>query len=1222
MESIAVTEPNMTVTRQEALSPFGLLSELFTEELVRRNSLSPGFYRPMSLVFLDESEGEAAPAPPEIHFDLNVDLVFNRLLKEIGTKEQKETKPQTPAERILERVILRERELRTARSETRRIVIETGGRRYAANAPVRNTAPERKVDAGSAAKERVTLQPGEKSLPASAASPRSTTQAAPSVPAMIKAKPVSAASSAERRLVGPGRALPLASRILSVPSAGGWTPQQRELHPGYPVRTENKQSSVPEAGSILLPDVLRRRREEAIERSRMQGAFAEAQESRDALEDALTWSTEGAEQSPQTVRVIREVRRAVEETLRRSAKREEAQPAAPAGSEKDNTQTHSIGSRRESRELPAYARAHTHYAQAEEGGSAQSTGNTESEAPMNAVGTAAPAKAGHTREPGRVSADTDEAQSRETAKAQTAEQQAVPLNADQTGTASEIPVPVPAISAVQDAMGTASELVYREGAEYADPFAANAARPSEAREGSAPSAAIPVIREGYRDLAGESTAAAGEDAAADTISAAETDHSVPQPAARGDRPEIPAPEAVPAQASEAPSAPAGTVYISETQEAGPRSAVRIDKPETPAPAAIPAEASEAPSAPAETVYISETQEAVPQSAAHSDRPETPAPASIPAQAPEAPSVPAGTVLITGSEYSGPHPAARTDKPEMPAPEAIPAEAMEIPSAPAETVFITETQETGRQPEGPAPIPEQHKAEARPAVQTAPEPGTHTETVSEETTEIPAPHAAPAAETFTEATAEKRDAGEYLAVPAAEDVPEAPAELIHREEAIAAARTDVVPKAYPDKPAGPEYRADRTPARTDTEGQKAETAARADSTDAQPSPAKTVHITGAKETVPRPAARTDKQETALSSAIPSDIAEAASVPVETVYVTEAEDTLPQPSVRADKQEKPLAAAIPADTAEAASAPSETVFVSEASADRPYTEADHTKGESPARPKSAIPSAIPANEAGRPSGQAAIVYRTQEPEASPRQTEFIMGKTAEKTPKDTLQGVTFPVHGGADRQPPKAENTPRRPMTYADPARDIRVAAEQGIQPFGASHRGIRKASGAANSGAARGDIPSALPADESSDAAMPPELVFAAPAQGTEPPADPTVTAKAKPPQSDRTEMLPDWAKELMEKAGVSDTAMRSAAFGGGSEAPQPGQVTWTAPGAAMPRQSAQNGPAELSFKERAAEEQDTVRQQQISDAEIQRTADRVYKLIEERLRRELRRSGR
>ena len=46
----------------------------------------------------------------------------------------------------------------------------------------------------------------------------------------------------------------------------------------------------------------------------------------------------------------------------------------------------------------------------------------------------------------------------------------------------------------------------------------------------------------------------------------------------------------------------------------------------------------------------------------------------------------------------------------------------------------------------------------------------------------------------------------------------------------------------------------------------------------------------------------------------------------------------------------------------------------------------------------------------------------------------------------------------------------------------------------------------------------------------------------------------------------------------------------------------------------------LTLSPAAAEE--APKRQPISDAEIQRTADKVYRILEERLRRELRRSGR
>ena len=72
MESIAVTKADMTVARQELLSPFGLLTALFTEELAQRSGQTIGSYRPMQLAYLEDEAAQQQSAPPEIHFDLDV----------------------------------------------------------------------------------------------------------------------------------------------------------------------------------------------------------------------------------------------------------------------------------------------------------------------------------------------------------------------------------------------------------------------------------------------------------------------------------------------------------------------------------------------------------------------------------------------------------------------------------------------------------------------------------------------------------------------------------------------------------------------------------------------------------------------------------------------------------------------------------------------------------------------------------------------------------------------------------------------------------------------------------------------------------------------------------------------------------------------------------------------------------------------------------------------
>ncbi len=333
METLGVIKPDMRIERQETLSPFGLLTQLFTEELLRRNAQAMGSYRPMQLAYLEEGEPEETGASPEIHFDLDVDLIVNKLLKkERDSKERSEKK--TPSQRILERVILREKEIRTAYPETRRVVVESAGRRMTANLPL-----TRQAQAKAAEQRGETIR--ESAGPARQAGEGRSTQYGeilrPSA-ALAGFSPAARSGGREKAGTLPVRTLTLASQAMSVPAAGGWTPRQQEVHPGYPTRQAEAQPSGVSAGSILLPDVMRRRREAALERQNTPGLYPEGPESPDSLEDALTWAMEGTEQTPEARRVLREVHRAVLETVRRneagqrpSPVSERAEAEAPEG---------------------------------------------------------------------------------------------------------------------------------------------------------------------------------------------------------------------------------------------------------------------------------------------------------------------------------------------------------------------------------------------------------------------------------------------------------------------------------------------------------------------------------------------------------------------------------------------------------------------------------------------------------------------------------------------------------------------------------------------------------------------------------------------------------------------------------------------------------------------------------------------------------------------------
>ena len=146
--------------------------------------------------------------------------------------------------------------------------------------------------------------------------------------------------------------------------------------------------------------------------------------------------------------------------------------------------------------------------------------------------------------------------------------------------------------------------------------------------------------------------------------------------------------------------------------------------------------------------------------------------------------------------------------------------------------------------------------------------------------------------------------------------------------------------------------------------------------------------------------------------------------------------------------------------------------------------------------------------------------------------------------------------------------------------------------------------------------------------QPPQLVLAGGGS-------PETSRSDRPEQARGMEALPDWARELLEK-GPLPKGPRPAQAG-------PRQFQWTSPQAmAAPGGTAQTvlpqgqaaqsaAPPQLSnaaqvppslIHPQKNEEEQSARQKAEREAEIRRTADRVYRIIEERLRRELRRSGR
>ena len=230
VKDISVIKPDMAVVGQDrlGLSPFGMLSQVFHQEVVRRSQLHLGFYQPVPLALLEEEQREEAAAakPAELHLQFEVTVkVEAPKEKAKGKKEaQEKPAPAAPEQRILERVRLLQKELRESRETTRRVILQSDAYRKEARLPGEARAVKGAV-------------PG-------------------------RGAPVAPRSSAALA----AKELPLAVAATAAPSGGGWTPRWQQAHPGYPAQKEAGQLESTPAGSILLPDALRRRRQEILGR--------------------------------------------------------------------------------------------------------------------------------------------------------------------------------------------------------------------------------------------------------------------------------------------------------------------------------------------------------------------------------------------------------------------------------------------------------------------------------------------------------------------------------------------------------------------------------------------------------------------------------------------------------------------------------------------------------------------------------------------------------------------------------------------------------------------------------------------------------------------------------------------------------------------------------------------------------------------------------------------
>ena len=118
--------------------------------------------------------------------------------------------------------------------------------------------------------------------------------------------------------------------------------------------------------------------------------------------------------------------------------------------------------------------------------------------------------------------------------------------------------------------------------------------------------------------------------------------------------------------------------------------------------------------------------------------------------------------------------------------------------------------------------------------------------------------------------------------------------------------------------------------------------------------------------------------------------------------------------------------------------------------------------------------------------------------------------------------------------------------------------------------------------------------------------------------EPVRPAPQEPEESEYVRKLPDWARRFLRSSAGQGGTVPSAPVKQPTPAgaPQGGeQIRWTAPAYAPPE------PMELREKTRPARQETPAAPPQLSQAELERAADQVYRMIEDRIRRERRRMG-
>lgn len=369
MDSIAVTKPDMAVTKRDrlGLSLFGLLSLAFGDEVRTRSAWQTGLYREVPLELLEEDE----PVPisgseRELHLDVDLKVVLENLKQE---HKQADKRQKQAAERILERVYLLERRISEAAPAGAHINVridppqagqaaapngQTANRSAAAkkNGAVNEAQAVREKEILSVIRTALTEKDAQQRLQAAQMEEKEQAGRAASIARVMHRRQIgtqaaAAVRQARRAADGslwrtvkqeqPGRlSAPLTpvSWSTAAPAGEGWTPRWQEEHPGFAPKNEPGGGQAA-GGSILLPDQLRLRRQRALQQAAEAAAEPFVADMRTAdgslvHPDNAIPEAAGIRQDETVRLLVQRLDRAVEQAVRRPVRRETAATAEGA----------------------------------------------------------------------------------------------------------------------------------------------------------------------------------------------------------------------------------------------------------------------------------------------------------------------------------------------------------------------------------------------------------------------------------------------------------------------------------------------------------------------------------------------------------------------------------------------------------------------------------------------------------------------------------------------------------------------------------------------------------------------------------------------------------------------------------------------------------------------------------------------------------------------------